>query len=292
MNMEEYKLLMDNKEQLSVVFSVARNQEEVFCAYDDDGIELRLPYQEYFTHDDKENNRRHAASVIRTSKNVIVKSVDEENNIVWLSYRAALVLARNEARNVIDKKLDQGETVRAKGVVIATGGEGKKSFAIIWFKSSNTRGILWCNRWSPSYVEDLKECVTEGMEVEVDIIERNQWYAELKCRYVCVRDTVIGDVWTGIEKKYQKGDIVNVKCERRWGKFYAGSIVGEKELPVRMLAPGHKNEEQPPLLIVPDIVYQCIVIAVHEENHTFRVRPLRVCHEMPGIRRVEKILTE
>ena len=292
MTIEDYKELIGSKDLLNVVFSAAKNQEEIFCAYDEDGVELQLPYKEYFrgSSSNKEENQKRAAGAIRSAKNVIVKSVDEENNIVTVSYLGALAVERKIAQNNIDKKLEAGEYVRTQGNVIDVRGSGKQSFAIIRFKNSNLKGILWCDRWSPAYIEDLKDKVFVGMEVEVDIIERNESKVEPRCRYICARDTVVGDVWKGIESRYHKDDIVNVKCESPWGRFFAGSITGEKELAVRMLVP-QKKEGVEPLLIVPGFVYQCVVAAVHEENHTFRVRPIRICNAEPGVKRVVRIIT-
>lgn len=285
MRMEEYKAFMKNKTLLNVAFSAARNQDEIFCAYDEDGVELRLPYKEYFMRADKEQNKLQTASVIRNPKNVIVKSVDMDKRIVTVSYLGALAMERQEAQKKIDTKIDKGEDVRVRGIIIDVRGSGKQSFAVIRFRDSNLKGLLWCNRWSPTYIADLKDKAAVGMEVEVDIVGYNKSKVEPRCRYVCARDVVIGDIWEGIEKKYHKDDILNVKCEGPWVSFFAGSIAGEAELPIRMLAPKQKEGRQP-LFLVPGLTYQCIVIGVSEENHTFRVMPLRLCNAQPGVKPV------
>ena len=290
MQMEDYKALMKGKKLLNVAFSAAKNQDEVFCAYDDDGVELRLPYKEYFMRQDKEQNKRQAASVILTPRNVIVKSVDMDKRIVMVSYLGALALERQEAQKNIDAKLDQNENVRVRGVVIDVRGSGKQSFAVIRFMDSNLKGLLWCNRWSPTYIEDLKGKAAVGMEVDVDIVAYNKSRVEPRCRYICARDVVIGNIWEGIEEKYHVGDILNVKCEGPWNQFYVGSLAGEKELPVRMLIPPKKDGEAQ-LFLVPGLTYQCKVIGVGESNHTFRVVPLRLCNAEPGTKKAVRIIT-
>lgn len=290
MKMNEYKELMKNKSMLSVGFTSAKHQEEVFCAYDEDGVELRLPYKEYFFHDDKEQNRKQAAGVIRSAKNVIIKNVDEENKIVTVSYISALAAERTAVRESLDERVKKGEKILMQGVIKDIRGEGTQSFAVIKFKNSNLKGLLWCNRWSPAYIENLREETSVGAEVEVEIIGFNKSKVEPTCRYLCARNAVIGNVWDGIEKRYQKGDIVNVKCVRKWGSFFSGSIAGEDELPVRMLTP-RKKEGKPLLLLVPGLTYQCYVTSVSEENHTFRVSPVRVCNTEPGVKKVVRIIT-
>lgn len=292
MKIAEYKELIKTKELLTVAFATARNQEEVFITYDEeDDIELRLPYREYFTSYNKKENALHAFGVIRNAKNVIVKSVDEENKIVTLSYLGALAIEREEAQKQIDAKLEKGEDVRVRGIVIDVRGVGSRSFAVIRFRDSNLKGLLWIDRWSPAFVNDIKEKASVGMEIEIDIVAYNKSNVEPRCRYICARDVVIGNIWAGIEKRYQKGDYINVKCEGVWGaSYYSGSLVGEKELPVRMLIPKPKQGE-PPLYLVPGLVYQCIVTGVGEENHTFRALPVRLCNVEPGVKKVVKTTT-
>lgn len=291
MKLEEYKALMKEKALISVVFSAARNQEEVFYSYDEeDDIHIKMHYRDFFYGRNKADNYGKAIGAIRSPKTVVITKVDESKREVEVSYFGALSLEREKAKAAIDAKLEKGEEVRVRGVVVDVRGSGKQSFAVVRFLDSNLKGLLWCNRWSPTYIANLRDAVAVGTEVEVDVIGLNNSNVEPRCRYLCARDVVIGNVWKDIEKRYQKGDCVNVRCDNPWGEFYSGSIAGEKELPVRMLVPP-KKPGVAPLLLVPGLTYQCYVVSVAEENHTFRVMPMRVCNATPGVKKVVRIIT-
>jgi len=284
MLLEDYKEAMKNKELLNVTFSVANNTEHIFI-FNDGDIELRMEYKEFFisTNDD-ETNERQSAGAIRKPKTVLVKRIDEESRIVYVSYIDAMKMEREEKVKEIDARLEAGERIRVKGKVIDVRGEKNRSYAVISFNGSTVRGIVWCNHWSPSYTIELRGKDLIGKEVEVLIVEKIKNTRATHASYVCVRDVLMDDIWKGIEDKYHKGDVVNVMCVEKWGDVYAGTIEGENEMKVRMVMPDKKTSNG--LMLVAGLIYQCTVIHVNEKEKKFRVRPERLCLSKPGVRKV------
>ena len=284
MNLKEYKKVMENKELLEVTFTMADNTDYVFVTYDGD-IEIRMAYKEFFKRaNDDELNKQQAIGAVRRPKHVLVTKVDEENKVVHVSYIEAMKKEREKTCKDIDEQLAAGKEVRVTGKVMDVRGRWNHSFAVIAFNNSNVRGIVWCNRWSPSFTTELKGSELIGMDVEVAVIERIKNSRAVKASYVCARDVVIGDIWSGIENKYHKGDILNVKCVEKWGSVYAGTVEGEKELKVRMDMPDKVATNG--LMLVPSLIYQCVVVSVNEKEKSFRVKPQRLCHAKPGVRKV------
>jgi len=284
MLLKDYKEAMENKELLNITFSVANNTDHVFT-YKDDEIEVRMEYQEFFIRaNDDATNEKQAAGAVRKPKTVLVKKIDEENNIVYVSYIDAMKLEREKKVKEIDARLEAGEQIRVKGRVVDVRGEKNRSYAVIAFNDSTVRGVVWCNHWSPSYTIELRGKDLIGMEVEVLIVEKIKNTRATHASYVCVRDVLMDDIWNGIEEKYHKGDVVNVKCVEKWDTVYAGFIEGEKEMKVRMVLPDKKTSNG--LMLVPNLIYQCIVISVNEKEKKFRVRPERLCLSKPGVRKV------
>ena len=237
MRIDEYKELMKNKKLINVAFSAARNQDKMFFAYDSDGNEIRLPYDDFFSNQSMDTIRRQVAGVIRTPRNVLITNVDEDNRIITVSYLGAIAVERMALKKSFNDRLDRGEVIRTQGVVVDVRGNATQSYAVVRIKDSNLKALLWCNRWSPAYVADLKEKATVGMVIDIDIIGYNKSHVDSRCTYICARDTTLGNVWEGVEKRYSRGDVVNVTCEHKWEGFYSGSIAGENELPIRMLPP-------------------------------------------------------
>ena len=174
MNIKEYAEVLKEKSFLEITFTWADNEGEVFVAYDGN-IKIMLPYSDYFTGQKKgsKDMKRHAASVIRTPRIVLVTEIDEEQNIVTVSYRKAVAESRKMAAASLDKKLEKGEHVRLSGTIIDVYGEGSKSFAVIHL-DNNLRGTILCREWNNDYTPDLNELGIIGQKTEVVVTGKHK----------------------------------------------------------------------------------------------------------------------
>ena len=92
MNLNEYKSIMEEQALLSVTFTQANNTDFLFLAYDGE-IEIRMTYKDFFRRENSDElNRSQAIGAIRRPKFVLVKSVDEEKKIVYVSYVEAMTV--------------------------------------------------------------------------------------------------------------------------------------------------------------------------------------------------------
>lgn len=255
-----YRNLMKKKEVFEVIFTRSDLSERCLIGYDGD-VCLRLVFDENTT-------ARTITNALRYRQHVVVTAVDEEKGEITCSRKEAVAILEVSLKDKIEEGILNEKPVTVDAVVTSIAGEGAVSRANIRLENTNLTGVVWCPDWSHGYTPDLNGVAWIGERIKV-VVEKYDT-TKKRVQYRCSRALAYPDPWVGIEKRYRKGDFINVRAVEA-GEWFYGTVDGLEDITIRMkIRPGTS------VRIVPQLVYQCRIAKVSEADHLFIVNPLRL----------------
>ena len=255
-----YRNLMKKKEVFEVIFTRSDLSERCLIGYDGD-VHLRLVFNENAT-------PRTITNALRYRQHVIVTAVDDENCVVTCSRNEAIAIREASLKDKIEDGILNGRPVTVDAVVTSIAGEGTVSRANIRIDNTSLTGVVWCPDWSRGFTTDLNGVARVGERIKV-VVEKYD-ASKKRVQYRCSRALACPDPWKGIEKRYRKGDFINVRAVEAGDWFY-GTVEGLEDITIRI-----KIRPDATVRIVPQLVYQCRIAKVSEADHLFVVNPLRL----------------
>ena len=126
----------------------------------------------------------------------------------------------------INKVLDKGGTVTVSAKVLSVFGDGSRSRAILCTKEG-LRLVMMCKKWSYEYVENLKDVLSVGDVLDVDIYCKNR-LEKTAADYMVTRLTLIENPWKSIEDRVHVTDLITCRVVSKWKNGFSARI---EELP-------------------------------------------------------------
>lgn len=172
-----------------------------------------------------------------------------------------------EINEILDKK--DGSIVVAKAKVKSIYGNGSRNRALL-VTENGLELLLFCQKWSYTFIENLKDVTKVGDEIEVAIYSKN--YINDEADYLVSRIDLLPNPWEGIQDRFHKGDCVVCRIVNKKKGMFGGRLDGAEEIVVVVDSPKDKN-----LFIEIGEKYMCEVSVVYESSHTFIVVPYATC---------------
>lgn len=173
-----------------------------------------------------------------------------------------------EINEILDKK--DGSTVVVKATVKSIYGNGSRNRALL-ATENGLELLLFCQKWSYEFVENLQDVTNVGEEIEVVIYSKN--YINDEADYLVSRIDLLPNPWEGIQNRFHKGDVVVCRIFKKMKEFFGARIDGADGIVALVEFPKDRN-----LYIEIGKRYMCEVCAVYESSHTFRVVPFALCN--------------
>lgn len=233
---------------------------------------------------------------------VAVKSIDEDNNIVYVSAALAQQYMGKTESRILDREiqialsnLKEGQHLILPGRVITVKGHGGEEVAIINLLSKGVLGVISIKDWSTAFVRELRTVCRPGSSYDFEVVCRTEYTVykrgnqRKKLHWQCSRVNICKDPWT--EKNlgmFKKGDLLKIKCVQipfdggGKPKTYWWGIC-ERVHGIEIFCNYSNNVN-----VVVGQTYTCTIVDVDYKSKMFKVTPLKnspnIVHTTPLFR--------
>lgn len=220
-NLEFYRQLMENNEQISVRFSGYRKNkkvrsDELFVLFDT--VELVYPVERVWFSGEPD-----AEFLLDKEYKVFISEIVEEENLVILSDNRGS--SRKQAYDIIRKKLENNEELYLRGNIIGlqrNGGRNEsKMAAYVNIEGLGIIGVIPIKKWSVGYVatQIFRDTINKNTNAIVNFKVCNETSVRLskslRTAFICSRADYLEksgyNPWQIIEKTLKLGSVVKVK---------------------------------------------------------------------------------
>lgn len=283
--MDELKENMEQKEILEIKFSKVNKMGDLYTWMNGVTIIMENPECVFLGKDGNRYETRKKHIKLQQTYQVIVIKIDEENMTVYVSHAQASriirrhILHRIQKQLKINKKVNIPDEEKEKIILPATVVKILKDMNSVYINiyGYGIAGIVEAKEWSYSYIKDISDYANIGDRIDIEILgyrlKREDSLSEARGMYVCSRKEVMEDPWKGIEEKYTRGDIVNIKIIKKKEFLSLGYVVGDENINV-VCVKKHND-----LRIVQGSTYQGVVLYAAEEKRKFKVKLFKEIEE-------------
>lgn len=282
-----YRKAMENKDIATMEFTDASSKGDLILT-DEHGITILMENRDVYG---KKYNAWNRLDYTYVPYDVAIKSIDEENQIVYVS----AVLA-NEYKGKVDSSsvnrdlmkaynnLKDGEILKVPGRIITVVGHGSSAYAIINLLNIGITGYIGVKDWSKGYVRELSAVCRPGACYEFELqgrVEKTLGFGNKKRKrmgWTCSRVNLTKDPWSVANLgQFKKGDLVTVKCVEipkdvtgAPKTYWWGTC--DRVRGIEIFCDYTSN-----VLVIKGQKYICSVTSIDIENNMFKVSPLKHC---------------
>lgn len=208
-----------------------------------------------------------------------VVDIDATNLTVYVSHRMVAEDKRQGAydrlKNAVIAYTEGSEEYKANNLIVLPAevkhvDEYRQSI-LVNLAGLDILGYIYASDWDHVYTQDVKNVAKVGDILDVAVISHRNPKSKYQPAFACSRKLVVPDPWVGIESRYQKNDIVNVKCVEILENYWFGELTGDDKLRVLVEYPS-RNDGKENFRIILEQNYECCIYAVNEQRRHLKAR--------------------
>ena len=269
-NLELYRNLLDSQMAFECKFITAM----------EDGTQMTVDPNEVSIYLKKEDMKlqgyqRRNGSMLGVNLSVVVKSIDEQNNIVYVTMQRAKSTMADALNNEIKHDLAKGNKVRLYGRVVKVfPAQGNKSGnAWVRLVDQDIIGNIDVRDWAPVFTRNIEDVCQVHEVYEFDVLGPYTTHKKTgKQIWKLSRKDITPDPWAALPVNFKVGNVMLVKAvEKPKNKSY---FWGTSPLtPGINIMCNYPNNVQ----IVVGAHYKCKIDKLDIDSRVFRVSPFAVC---------------
>lgn len=209
---------------------------------------------------------------------VMVKKVDRNERVVYVSHFAAKEKVRPEIEKEIQTSLEKGEAVRVKAKInriYSSVVDEIKSDRGVWVDICGVGipGYIHIGDWARTFTPVLRDRVRYGDVIEVVVKEKRMRAKTQLVYYACSRKELVEDPWQSpsLTENYHVGDLVRITCLSTHDNYWFGQIKGLNDIQILGEYPSMDHQ----FVILPGMEYMGKIYHLNPQEHSFKVRVFR-----------------